>query len=52
MQPNFLISCVQKCWGVFIQDSLKKTLDPGLRRDDIRKAVGPKVVIPAQAGIQ
>jgi hypothetical protein len=29
-----------------------KTLDPGLRRDDFSKTVGPKILIPAQAGIQ
>jgi hypothetical protein len=27
-------------------------LDPGLRRDDILRTVGLKIVIPAQAGIQ
>jgi hypothetical protein len=29
-----------------------KTLDPGFRRDDVRRSIGFKVVIPAQAGIQ
>jgi hypothetical protein len=29
-----------------------KTLDPGLRRDDVSRTVGFKIVIPAQAGIQ
>jgi hypothetical protein len=27
-------------------------LDPGLRRDDVRKAADSSTVIPAQAGIQ
>jgi hypothetical protein len=30
----------------------KKTLDPGLRRDDVLRTVGLKIVILAQAGIQ
>jgi hypothetical protein len=34
------------------QNTQQKTLDPGLRRDDLSKAIGPKIVIPAQAGIQ
>ncbi len=29
-----------------------KTLDPGVRRDDVLRAVGLKAVIPAHAGIQ
>jgi hypothetical protein len=29
-----------------------ETLDPGLRRDDVQRAVVLKIVIPAQAGIQ
>jgi hypothetical protein len=32
--------------------SKAKTLDPGLRRDDVSRTVGLKIVIPAQAGIQ
>jgi len=31
---------------------LRKTLDPGLRRDDILKTVGLKIATQAQAGIQ
>jgi hypothetical protein len=27
-------------------------MDPGLRRDDVRKGISLKIVIPAQAGIQ
>jgi hypothetical protein len=30
----------------------KKILDSGLRRNDVLKAIGLKIVIPAQAGIQ
>ena len=30
----------------------RKTLDPGLRRDDVLRTVGFKTVIPAKAGIQ
>jgi hypothetical protein len=30
----------------------QKTLDPGLRRDDVLRAACLKIVIPAQAGIQ
>jgi hypothetical protein len=29
-----------------------KTLDPGLRRDDVQSVVALKTVIPAKAGIQ
>jgi len=29
-----------------------KTLDPGLRRDDVIEAACYQIVIPAQAGIQ
>jgi len=34
------------------QDNKQKTLDPGLRWDDVLRTVGFKTVIPAQAGIQ
>ncbi len=29
-----------------------KTLDPGLRRDDVSDDVGLNIVVPAQAGTQ
>ena len=42
------------CQGEKIYESIgiSTTLDPGLRRDDLSEAIGPNIVIPAQAGIQ
>jgi hypothetical protein len=36
----------------FILLKIRTSLDPGLRRGDILKTVGLKIVTPAQAGVQ
>ena len=51
--PGLVVAYVVSYLALLMSaDDLRKTLDPGLRRDDVLKTVGLKIVIPAKAGIQ